>query len=70
LSADLLFKTFNGEVYSNFDVTPIPVATGETTRKNGMFVYRSNRLTGGRVGHGGPQIRFETLNGGIRVHEE
>ena len=70
LSADLLFKTFNGEVYSDFDVTPLPVAAGERERKNGMFVYRSNRQGSGRAGHGGPQISFETLNGAIRLHEQ
>ena len=70
LSADLFFKTFNGQIYSNFDVTPLPVPAAETERKNGMFVYRSNRAGGGRVGHGGPQISFETLNGGIRLHQE
>lgn len=70
LSADLLFKTFNGQVYSDFDVTPLPVPAGDTERRNGMFVYKSNRLTGGRAGHGGPQLSFDTLNGTIRLHEE
>jgi hypothetical protein len=69
-SADLTFKTFNGQVYSDFDVTPLPVPAGERERKNGMFVYRSNRQASGRAGNGGPQISFETLNGGIRLHEE
>lgn len=70
LSADLLFKTFNGAVYSDFDVTPLPVPAGERERKNGMFVYRSNRQGSGRAGNGGPQISFETLNGAIRLHEQ
>jgi hypothetical protein len=70
LSADLLFKTMNGQIYSNFDVTPLPVPAGETERKNGMFVYRSDRRMGGRAGRGGPQISFETLNGSIQLHEE
>jgi DUF4097 and DUF4098 domain-containing protein YvlB len=69
-SADLLFKTFNGGVYSDFDVTMLPVATGERERRNGMFVYRSNRQGSARAGNGGPQISFETLNGAIRLHEE
>jgi hypothetical protein len=70
LSADLLFKTFNGQIYSDFDVTPLPVPASGTERRDGMFVYRSNRLQGGRAGHGGPQISFETLNGGIRLRQE
>jgi hypothetical protein len=67
LSADLLFKTFNGQIYSDFDVasraTPV-----ETERKDGRYVYRSNRLQGGRAGQGGPQLSFDTLNGSIRLH--
>ena len=70
LSADLLFKTFNGQVYSDFDVAPLPVPAGQTERKNGMFVYRSNRQSGARAGHGGPQLNFETLNGSIRLHQQ
>jgi hypothetical protein len=70
LSADLLFKTFNGQIYSDFDVTALPVPVGEPERRNGMFVYRSNRLSGGRAGHGGPQLSFDTLNGSIRLHQE
>jgi hypothetical protein len=70
LSADLLFKTFNGQVYANFDVAPLPLPAGETERKNGVYVYRSDRRMAGRAGRGGPQISFETLNGGIRLYEE
>lgn len=70
LSADLLFKIFHGQIYSDFDVTPLAVPPGEPERKNGMFVYRSNRLSGGRAGHGGPQLSFDTLNGSIRLHQE
>lgn len=71
LSADLSFKTFNGQIYSDFDVTALPAPAGETERKNGMFVYRSNsRLHEARAGHGGPKLSFETLNGGIQLHEE
>lgn len=68
-SADLYFKTLHGPVDANFDVTPLPIPVGETERKNGMFVYRSNRQSGVRVGHGGPKISFETVNGGIRLYE-
>jgi hypothetical protein len=70
LAADLLFKTLHGDIYSDFDVAPLPVSSGETERKNGMFVYRSNRQSRGRAGSGGPLLSFETVNGGIRLHEE
>ena len=67
LSADLLFKTFNGQIYSDFDVAPRATPV-ETERKDGRYVYRSNRLQGGRAGQGGPQLSFDTLNGSIRLH--
>jgi hypothetical protein len=67
LSADLLFKTFNGQIYSDFEVAPRPTPI-ETEQKNGRYVYRSNRLQGGRAGQGGPQLSFDTLNGSIRLH--
>lgn len=67
-SADLVFKIFNGQIYSDFDVTPRPAPAAETEQRSGKFVYHSNRLRAGRVGHGGPEITIDTLNGTIRLH--
>lgn len=68
LSADLSLKTFNGGVYSDFDVVARPVeqpASGE--RKGTKFVYRANRHRAARIGNGGPELSFDTLNGNIRI---
>jgi hypothetical protein len=70
LSADLLFKTFNGEIYSDFEVSPRPVRAVEAEQNNGKFVYRSKGPKGGRVGHGGPELSFDSFNGNIRLHRE
>jgi hypothetical protein len=70
-SADLMFKTFNGQVYSDFDVVPRAIpASAVTENRDGKFVYRSNGVSGGRVGSGGPELSFDTLNGSIRLHKE
>jgi hypothetical protein len=69
-SADLLFKTFNGEVYTDFEVTARPAPVAQTEQRNGKFVFHSNRARGGRVGRGGPELSFDTLNGSIRLHRE
>ena len=69
LSADFRFKTFNGGVYTDFPMTGLPQKPSDVERKNGRFVYRSDRFTGGRVGSGGPEIKVENLNGDIRVLE-
>jgi hypothetical protein len=70
LSADFAMKTMNGGLFTDFDAQPLaspapaPVA-GE--RRNGTFVYRANEFTRVRVGHGGPEMTFETLNGNVRA---
>ena len=68
LSADVRFHTLNGKIYSDFDVVPVAVSEPNGERRDGGFVYRSNGLVGGRVGNGGPEIKFNTLNGSIRLH--
>jgi hypothetical protein len=68
LSAEFAMKTFNGGLFTDFDAEPVasPVsAAGE--RRNGKFVYRANEYTRVRVGGGGPQMTFETLNGNVRA---
>jgi hypothetical protein len=68
LSADFSMKTFNGGLFTDFEVQPLRgtvSAAGE--RRNGRFVYRANEFTRVRVGSGGPQITFETLNGNVRA---
>ncbi len=67
-SADLRFKTFNGQIYSDFDVTPMALPAAQGEERNGMFVYHSNGLKGGRVGRGGPELTFDAFNGNIRLH--
>jgi hypothetical protein len=68
LSADLAMKTFNGGLFTDFDVQPLAgkvAPAGE--RRNGRFIYRANEFTRVRVGNGGPELRFETLNGNVRA---
>jgi hypothetical protein len=67
LAADLRMKTFNGGMYTDFDTTALPSMTPVAERKAGKFVYKSDRGAGVRVGGGGPELRFETLNGDIRI---
>jgi hypothetical protein len=69
LDADLHFKTFNGAVYTDFTVTSLPPEPPQSERRDGKFIYRSNRFTGARVGRGGPDLRFDAFNGTIRVLE-
>lgn len=68
LAADFAMKTFNGGLFTDFDAQPLATTTAAAgERRNGRFVYRGNEFTRVRVGSGGPQITFETLNGSVRV---
>lgn len=69
LSGDFRFKTMNGAVYSDFEMTSLPAQPVSSERHGTKFVFRSDRYTGGRIGSGGPEIRAENLNGDIRVLE-
>lgn len=69
LSADFRFKTMNGGIYSDFEMTMLPPRNASSERRNGKFIFRSDRFTGGRVGSGGPEIKAQNLNGDIRVLE-
>jgi len=67
LAADVRVKTFNGQAYTDFEVTPLPALSPVSERRDGKFIYRSDRSTGLRIGNGGPQFNFDTLNGSIRI---
>ena len=67
LAAEFRFKTFNGNVYTDYELTQMPPKEPQQDRRNGRFVFRSDRFTNARVGVGGPEIMIDTLNGDIRV---
>lgn len=69
LSADFRFKTMNGEIFTDFPMTLLPARASQRESRDGKFVFRTDRFTGGRVGSGGPEIKAENLNGSIRVLE-
>jgi hypothetical protein len=71
LSADLRFKTLNGQAYTDFEATALASSAAPAgDRRNGKFVYKSNRLSSVRIGSGGPELTFETVNGDIRIKKE
>jgi hypothetical protein len=68
LAADLRFKTMNGQVYTDFESTGVPSPPSTPgTRKDGRFVFKTDRATSVRVGAGGPELSFQTLNGSINI---
>jgi hypothetical protein len=69
LAADFRLKTFNGAIFSDFEMTSLPARPVNGEQRNGKFVFHTDRFTGGRVGNGGPEIKAENLNGDIRILE-
>jgi len=68
LNADVKFKTINGRIYGDVDLVPLPAAAGVTENRNGRFVYKADRSQSGRIGKGGPELDFETINGNVQLH--
>lgn len=69
LSADLRMKTFNGGVYTDFELTPLPSAPMTAVVRNGKRRFKANEYTGARAGSGGPEIKLDGFNGDIRILE-
>jgi DUF4097 and DUF4098 domain-containing protein YvlB len=70
-SADLRLKTLNGQAYTDFDATArLPSTAQAGERSRGRFVYQANHTSSVRIGSGGPELSFETVNGDIRIRKE
>jgi hypothetical protein len=70
LNADLTFHTLNGGIYADFDVVTRP-SPGTTSNADGRYIYRLDRShMEARTGQGGPELKFDTLNGSIRLHSK
>lgn len=69
LDAELYFKSMNGSYYTDFDnTTPISnllVKDAEVNNKGTQYKLLKN--TGVKIGSGGKQFHFETLNGNVYI---
>jgi hypothetical protein len=70
LAADLSFKTLNGEVYTDFPYAMRSLATPAGERRDGRFVLRRSGTQGIRIGAGGPELAFATVNGDILIRDQ
>ncbi len=67
LNADVKMKTMNGGMYTDFDVAALPIAASAGEKRDGKYLWSSRGLTGVRIGRGGPELQFETLNGNVMI---
>ena len=72
--AHLRLKTDNGSVYSDFDVKLDAAASKpvveDSRNQGGKYRIRMDHSVYGTINGGGPEYRFETLNGNILIHKK
>ncbi len=61
------FETQWGKVYSDLDFDERVAPKMEKVSKGGMTKFKMANSNGYRLGQGGPQLDFETLNGDIKI---
>ena len=67
-SLDITADLFNGEIKSDFPVDPLSYpATVEHLEEDGRSIYRIHKLSGVRIGAGGPTYSVASINGDFRI---
>jgi hypothetical protein len=72
LSADVHFKSMHGELYTDFpqvENLPVQVTQNKQSTGNGTK-YKLTKDTVVRLGKGGKDFRFETLNGDVTIKQQ
>jgi hypothetical protein len=70
LSADMSFKSFNGEYFTDFTITESLKPTLVTREEKGAStIYKIDEKTAVRIGNGGVNLDFETFNGNIYIRK-
>jgi hypothetical protein len=71
VKANVLLKTDNGEIYSDFDVKldggPGPLRTEAGRQPDGTYHLRFDQALRGTINGGGPEFQFRSFNGQIYI---
>lgn len=71
LSAEFHFKSFNGDFYTDYEVTYQPASViHKSVSKGKRKVYKVSEFSVVKVKDGGKVFKFETLNGNIYVKRQ
>jgi hypothetical protein len=72
VSANLYFKSMHGELYTDFPQTEVlPARVTQNRQADGEGTkYKLSKETAVRLGKGGPDYRFETLNGDVTIKQQ
>ncbi|WP_133273982.1 DUF4097 family beta strand repeat-containing protein [Hymenobacter radiodurans] len=71
-SADVHFKSMHGELFTDFpQVETLPVQVTQNKQSTGSGTkYKLTKDTAVRLGKGGKDFRFETLNGDVTIKQQ
>lgn len=72
VAADVHFKSMHGELYTDFpEVESLPVQVSQNKQSTGNGTkYKLTKDTVVRLGKGGKDFRFETLNGNVTIKQQ
>jgi DUF4097 and DUF4098 domain-containing protein YvlB len=71
VSGDLYFKSLNGHLYTDFPRAEVlPARVTQTQQAEGQGTkYKLKKDTAVRLGKGGIDFRFETVNGNVTIKQ-
>jgi hypothetical protein len=74
VKANVMMKTNNGEIWSDFDIklnaSGKPPVVEDSRSKNGKYRVHLDRAMYGTINGGGPEVQFVTYNGNILIHKK
>lgn len=74
VKANVMMKTNNGEIWSDFDIklsaSGKPPVVENSSSKNGKYRVHVDRAMYGSINGGGPEMQFVTFNGNILIHKK
>jgi hypothetical protein len=74
VKANVMMKTNNGEIWSDFDIklsaSGKPPVVEDSRSKNGKYKVHLDRAMYGAINGGGPEMQFVTYNGNILIHKK
>lgn len=74
VKANVMMKTNNGEIWSDFDIKlnagGKPPVVEDSRSTNGKYKVHLDRAMYGSINGGGPEMQFVTYNGSILIHKK
>jgi len=74
VKANVMMKTNNGEIWSDFDIklsaSGKPPVVEDSRSSNGKYRVHLDRAMHGSINGGGPEMQFVTYNGSILIHKK